>query len=143
MIHHPVKVEGGKMSLPFREVFDAGVRDLPDGDYTLVLEPVKATRTLQQLKGLRGKWMAVILKELGYGAHDSDYIYQQIKIACGYYEKKVNPVTGEVEKIPMRTGGFTKEKFREFMEAFRRYVEDSDTGFGILLPDFDPAKAVI
>ena len=51
MIESPAKIKDGKMSLQSREVFEAGVRALPDGDYTLKLEAVKASRTLQQLRG--------------------------------------------------------------------------------------------
>ena len=143
MISHPCKVKDGKLTLASREVFDAGVKAMPDGDYVLSLEPARASRTIQQLRGLRGRWMALILKELGYGAHDNDYIYQQIKIACGYFEKKTNPVTGEVEKVAVRTAGFSKEKFTKFMEDFRHYVEDTHNGFGIMLEPLDPTKARI
>jgi hypothetical protein len=143
MIQHPATIKDGKLLLQSRPVFDAGVKAMPDGDYLLKLEAIPEGRTLQQLRGLRGRWMTIILGELGYGAHDSDYVYQQIKVACGYWEPKTNPVTGEEERVAVRTRGFSKAKFRQMMEDMKRYVEDPDTGFGIRLPDLDPSKARI
>ncbi len=142
-ITHPAKIKDGKMSLQSREVFEAGVKAMPDGDYILNLEPIKGKRSLQQLRGLMGVWMATILESLGYGAHDKDFVYQEIKIAIGYCEPKAIPGTGEQKKVPVRTSGFDKDKYRKFMDDFQRYVEDVDTGLGIRLPDLDPMKARI
>ncbi len=142
-IETPITKRDGKLTPESRDALADAYNSLPDGNYMVKWGEIKPGRTLQQLKGTRGRWMGIILKELGYGPHDNDYVYQQIKIACGYCEPKANPVTGEVEKVAVRTGGFSKDKFRQFMEDFRRYIEDPDTGLGIRLPDLEPSKAKI
>ncbi len=104
----------------------------------MILDDEHEPRNHKQLRGLMGSWMGEILKEQGYHPHDKDYIYGCIKVACGYYEKKTNPITGEVERVPARTRGFSKKKYSQFMTDFRAYVEDPDTGLGIRLPDLSP-----
>ncbi len=44
-IQHPAKIKDGKLSLQSREVFEAGVRAMPDGDYVLTLGKPKKRRT--------------------------------------------------------------------------------------------------
>lgn len=100
-------------------------------------------RSSQQLRGLMGTWMKTILEELGYGKHDLDFVYNEIKIACGYFELKAIPGTAEAKKMPLKTRGFTKDEYSKFMTDFKRYVEDSDTGLGIRLPELNPENARI
>ncbi len=102
---------------------------------TMTLDDLQEPRNHKQLKGLMGEWMGTVLESLGYSAHDKDYVYESIKVACGYYEEKTNPVTGQVERVAIRTRGFSKKRYSQFMTDFRAYVEDRDTGLGIRLKD--------
>lgn len=121
------------------EVVAAWIAGKPEGwRGTMILDDLKQPRNRQQLKGLMGVWMTEILKSLGNGRHEYDYIYGCIKIACGYYEIKTNPTTGEVERVPMQTRGFDKKRYSQFMTDFKAYVEDQDVGLGIRLKDLSP-----
>jgi hypothetical protein len=100
-------------------------------------------RTIQQNKTVRGLWMPIILKELGHYPHDARYVYDSIKIAIGWTEPRTNPKTGEVTNVPAPTAHLDTEGYSGFMKIFRAYVEDQDSGFGILLPDPDPTMARI
>src|SRR5690606_36041502 len=98
------------------EVVGNWIQNKPEGRRgTLILDDEHEPRNHKQLRGLMGQWMGVILSETGNHAHDKDYIYGCIKVACGYYEEKVNPITGEVERVPARTRGFSKKKYSQFM----------------------------
>lgn len=110
---------------------------------TMTLDDFEEPRNHKQLRGLMGRWMGVILKELGNHPHEKDYIYGKIKVACGYYIEMTDPITGEVERVPIRTRGFSKAKYSQFMKDFQAFVEDVDAGFGIRLPDLDPTMSRI
>jgi hypothetical protein len=100
-------------------------------------------RSNQQNRTVRGLWMPIILDEKGYYPHDKDYVYDQIKLAIGWTEDRVDKHTGEVHKVPRPTATLDTAEYSKFMEIFRAYVEDVDSGFGILLPDPDPTLARI
>lgn len=100
-------------------------------------------RSNQQNRAVRGVWVPIIIEELGYSPHDAEWVYQNIKMKIGWVREVVNKMTGEVKKLPKPTAGSTKEEYSEFMQAFRAYVEDPDTGLGILLPDLDSNLARI
>ncbi len=100
-------------------------------------------RSNQQNRTVRGFWMPIILKEQGYYPHDAEYVYNQIKIAIGWTEPRVNEKTGEETMVPRPTAKSNTAEYAEFMRIFRGYVEDQDRGFGIILPDPDSTKARI
>lgn len=100
-------------------------------------------RSNQQNRTVRGLWMPIIIEELGYRPHDSEYLYQSLKVKIGWTENVVNKLTGEVKKMPRPTANCDKAEYAEFMERFRSFVEDADTGLGILLPDPNPLNARI
>ena len=87
--------------------------------------------------------MPIIIEELGYRPHDTEYVYQSIKVKIGWTEDVVNKLTGEVKKLPRPTADCDTAEYSRFMELFRAFVEDADTGFGIHLPDPDPLMARI
>ncbi len=87
--------------------------------------------------------MPIILEEKGYFPHDSDYVYGQIKMAIGWTEPRTDKATGETVMVPRPTANLDTAGYSEFMRIFRAYVEDQDTGFGILLPDPDSTMARI
>lgn len=100
-------------------------------------------RSNQQNRTVRGFWMPIILEELGYRPHDAEYLYQSIKVKIGWVDEVVNKITGEVKKMPRPTADCDTATYAEFMERFRAFVEDADSGLGILLPNPDPMMARI
>lgn len=100
-------------------------------------------RTNQQNRTVRGYWMPIILLEQGYYPHDAEHVYNEIKMRIGWTEDRVNKLTGEIVKFPRPTANLDTAGYSEFMRLFRAYVEDPDTGLGILLPDPDPSMARI
>lgn len=100
-------------------------------------------RSNQQNKTVWGLWMPIIIEEMGYRPHDTRYVYDSLKMRIGWTEERVNKLTGEVKKLPRATADCDKAEYSKFMELFRAYVEDQDTGLGVLLPDPDPNLARI
>jgi hypothetical protein len=98
-------------------------------------------RTNQQNRTVKGLWMPIILEELGFHPHDEKYVYDMIKIAINWTEPRTNPKTGEVTMVPKPTAHLDTDGYSGFMRIFRAYVEDQDSGLGILLPEPDSMMA--
>lgn len=143
MITHPVTKEKGRLRYFDRPTLDQQIAALPDGEYEISIGKKKKRRTSQQNRGVRGVWVPDICRELGYHPHDEQFLYDQIKMQIGWTETKANPLTGEAVTVPRPTKDCTMQEYSEFMEAFRGFVEDPDSGLGIRLKNLDPMKARI
>ncbi len=74
------KLYAGSDRASFLRAIDVYLETLPEGhDYKVQITEAKEARSLEQLNGLFGNWLAYIAKDQGY---ERDYLHRWMKSAC-------------------------------------------------------------
>ncbi|SHJ06849.1 hypothetical protein SAMN05443429_108114 [Cruoricaptor ignavus] len=126
------RVENGKLMLN-RSIFKQALQTFEGKEISITIRRIAPTRTLAQNRFYWGViipfFQELFLREW-QEFHDIQQTHRILSAWC-VYEERVNPATGEVEKIPKGTSELTTIEWLEFE---RKMAQKAMDYFGEVLP---------
>lgn len=126
----------GQMQLRNRAAYDAAMRTMPDGEYTVTFERRKATRSEQQNRYYWGVVLATVAEHTGHGVDELHEYFKQ-----RFNSKRVvlvDPTTGEVKDentIGLSTAKLNKVTFADYVNHIVQFAHED---LNVTIPPPDP-----